>query len=90
LRFFNWLSYPSDNRPYFRNNSVTSPAALIHQYLDNFDTTLTAKVFEADSTPSVTFTVKVKAPAVVGLPEIIPLELRLSPGGKLPDEIDQV
>jgi hypothetical protein len=39
---------------------------------------------------SVTCTVKVEVPAVVGVPEITPAELRLSPAGRDPDVRDQV
>jgi hypothetical protein len=39
---------------------------------------------------SVTFTVKLAVPAVVGVPEITPAVLSVSPAGKLPDEIDQL
>lgn len=40
---------------------------------------------------SVTFAVKPYVPLVVGVPEITPVEgLSESPGGKAPDEIDQV
>jgi len=39
---------------------------------------------------SVTWTVKLEVPAVVGVPEIAPAELKLNPAGRLPEEIDQV
>ena len=44
-----------------------------------------------DAFASCTCTVKVEVPAVVGVPEITPVELvKVSPAGKLPDVTDQV
>ncbi len=40
------------------------------------------------ATESVTFTVKLEVPAVVGVPEITPAELSVRPAGRVPDEID--
>jgi len=39
---------------------------------------------------SVTWTVKVEVPSVVGVPEITPEESSDSPSGKVPDAMDQV
>lgn len=40
---------------------------------------------------SVAFAVKLKLPATVGVPEIMPVdEARVSPAGRLPEAIDQV
>jgi hypothetical protein len=39
---------------------------------------------------SVALTVKVEAPIFVGVPEIVPLEASVRPGGSVPEEIDQV
>ncbi len=39
---------------------------------------------------SVTFMVKPEVPAVVGVPEITPAELRVKPAGRVPADIDQV
>jgi len=38
---------------------------------------------------SVTFTVKVKVPVAVGVPEMVPVELRVRPGGNDPAETTQ-
>ena len=46
--------------------------------------------FEADAlAESVTFAVKSKEPAVVGVPEIAPAPDIVKPGGKLPEATDQ-
>ena len=39
---------------------------------------------------SCTCTVNVEAPLPVGVPEIVPLPLRLKPVGSVPEEIDQL
>ena len=39
---------------------------------------------------SVTLTVKVDVPAIVGLPEIVPELLKPRPAGRLPDDMDQL
>jgi hypothetical protein len=54
------------------------------------DTTAVA-VWAVGVAESVTFTAKLKVPAVVGVPEITPPALRVpSPGGRAPDVIAQV
>lgn len=48
-------------------------------------------VFSALCEPDTAFTVNVDVPAVVGVPEITPVEeLRESPAGRFPDETDHV
>ena len=50
-----------------------------------------ADAFCAGLSASVTATVKMNAPVSVGVPETIPVAFaRLSPGGRLPEMIDQV
>jgi len=39
---------------------------------------------------SFTLTVKAELPAAVGVPEIVPVALRLNPAGRLPEAIDQL
>lgn len=52
-------------------------------------TTLNA-LFAVSEFASVTVTVKLEVPAVVGVPEITPAALRLNPAGKVPDVTDHV
>lgn len=46
--------------------------------------------FSARLSPSVALTVKREVPAVVGVPEIVPAELKLNPAGSVPEAIDHV
>ena len=47
-------------------------------------------VFVSSPALFVTLTVKLEIPAVVGVPDIVPVELRFNPVGKLPFDIDHV
>ncbi len=46
--------------------------------------------FVAERVPDTALTVNVDVPVAVGVPEIVPDELRVSPAGRLPDSTDQV
>ena len=46
--------------------------------------------FVALLSPNVALTVKREVAAVVGVPEIVPAELRLNPAGSVPEAIDHV
>jgi hypothetical protein len=49
-----------------------------------------AAVWAAGAVASATWALKVKVPAVVGVPEMLPFDARLSPAGSEPDAIVHV
>ena len=53
-------------------------------------TTMLSPPVAVSALASLTLTVKLEVPAVVGVPVIAPAALRLKPAGKLPVAIDQV
>ncbi len=66
--------------------AVVGGAALVMTGATGAGLTVIEKFWVAAGlTPLLAVTVPVYAPTPVGLPEIIPAELKLSPGGRLPE-----